>query len=66
MISLIGYMIGFYILTRMVAIVFPKGEAEKPVVQILTVLTILVVILSLILFFTTGLKTVGVSHDVFQ
>lgn len=56
MLPAIGYMIGFYIITRMLTILAPKDKAEKPIVVIMSVITLLVVIVSLLIITTSELR----------
>ena len=44
MIQVMGFMIGFYILTRMFVIIAPKDKPENPFVVVLAVFTVLTVI----------------------
>ena len=56
MIPAIGYMIGFYIITRMLTILAPKDKTERPIVVVMSVITVLVVIFCLFLITSSELR----------
>jgi hypothetical protein len=50
MIQAMGFMIGFYILTKMFMVIAPKDKPENPFVVVLAVFTVLAVIVCFIVF----------------
>ena len=58
MIPTIGIMIGFYIITRMLSFLLRKEQrSENMFVKILAVITIIVTIISIIDFISSGTKS---------
>ena len=57
MIPAIGYMVGFYILTRMLSVIIGKKNGrESPIVIVFAAITVLVAIFAMYVLFTQELN----------
>jgi len=57
MIPIIGIMIGFYVITRMISLLTRKEQREEsPIVKVFAVITLIVTVFSIFSLFTSGAK----------
>ncbi len=62
MIPLIGIMIGAYIITRMLQLIFKKEKDTHVVVGIFAILTIILTLIVIVSLMTGGLALPGISY----